>query len=352
MNPIDFLEQLVATPSPSGEEDAIGDFLVDQMANLGLQAYRDAAGNSVGILGDPAAERRIVLLGHMDTVPGWIPVQRRDGMLHGRGSVDAKGPLATFVQAVSRLADLPADVCIFVIGAAGEEAHSPGAHYLAKTFPAPECAIIGEPSSWDAVTLGYKGVLSIEYSLRVAGGHSASGQTTPAEEAFEFWDKIRKYTAEHNHGDSWRFRTLDPSLRDMHTSSDGLEDCITMNVCLRTPPDLNFDDLKAQIRQWAGTATVEFPYMDPAVRSEKNSPLVRAFLKAIRGVGGKPRFKLKTGSADMNVVGPVWGCPIVAYGPGDSSLDHTPDEHIKIEEYLRAIGVLEAVLTQLISMDR
>ena len=39
----------------------------------------------------------------------------------------------------------------------------------------------------------------------------------------------------------------------------------------------------------------------------------------------------------MNVVGPVWGCPIVAYGPGDSSLDHTPEERIDLGEYLRAV---------------
>jgi len=351
MDPVDFLEQLVAIPSLSGEENATAAFLIEQMAEIGLQAHRDAAGNAVGVLGDPEARRRIVLLGHMDTVPGWIPVRRAGDLLYGRGSVDAKGPLAAFVQAVARLDAPPPDICVFVIGATGEEAHSPGAHYLAQTFPAPECAIIGEPSSWNAVTLGYKGVLSLEYSLRLAGGHSASGQTTPAEEACAFWDKIVAYSAEFNHGDSWRFATLDPSLRDIHTSSDGLEDSVTMSIRLRTPPELDFEELKARICGWAGAATVEFPYADPAVRSEKNTPLVRAFLTAIRASGDKPRFKLKTGSADMNVVGPAWGCPIVAYGPGDSTLDHTPEEHIEIAEYLRAIDVLEVVLRRLTGLD-
>jgi LysW-gamma-L-lysine carboxypeptidase len=46
----------------------------------------------------------------------------------------------------------------------------------------------------------------------------------------------------------------------------------------------------------------------------------------------------------MNVVGPVWNCPIVAYGPGDSQLDHTPNEHVVIEEYLQAIELLRTVL--------
>jgi acetylornithine deacetylase/succinyl-diaminopimelate desuccinylase-like protein len=50
----------------------------------------------------------------------------------------------------------------------------------------------------------------------------------------------------------------------------------------------------------------------------------------------------------MNVVGPAWGENIVAYGPGDSRLDHTPGEHLEIDEYLRAIDVLEHVLRALI----
>ena len=69
-----------------------------------------------------------------------------------------------------------------------------------------------------------------------------------------------------------------------------------------------------------------------------------AFLRSIRAQEGKPRFKVKTGTSDMNVVGPVWKCPLVAYGPGDSRLDHTPTEHVQIEEYLKAIGVLTGVL--------
>jgi len=57
---------------------------------------------------------------------------------------------------------------------------------------------------------------------------------------------------------------------------------------------------------------------------------------------------VKTGTADMNVVAPHWpDTPVVAYGPGDSSLDHTPNEHIKVNEYLRAIEVLRSVLERL-----
>ena len=81
---------------------------------------------------------------------------------------------------------------------------------------------------------------------------------------------------------------------------------------------------------------------------EKNTPLVRAFLSGIRSNGGGPRFVYKTGTADLNIVAPVWKCPAVVYGPGDSALDHTPNEHIDLAEYAKAVNVLVNVLSKLI----
>jgi LysW-gamma-L-lysine carboxypeptidase len=61
----------------------------------------------------------------------------------------------------------------------------------------------------------------------------------------------------------------------------------------------------------------------------------------------QPGFVVKTGTSDMNVVGPVWGCPIVAYGPGDSALDHTPHEQLDLREFWTAVQVLEASMRHL-----
>ena len=78
-------------------------------------------------------------------------------------------------------------------------------------------------------------------------------------------------------------------------------------------------------------------------RGDRQNPLVRSFLHAIRAVDPsvQPGFLVKTGTSDMNVVGPIWKCPIVAYGPGDSALDHTPNEHLSLDEYWQAVLVLE-----------
>jgi LysW-gamma-L-lysine carboxypeptidase len=347
MNEIAFLEELVSIPSPSGEEDAVAAYLVEQMTALGFRAHRDEVGNVVGVVGDPEAERKIVLLGHMDTVPGLVPVRREENRLYGRGAVDAKGPLAAFVLAAARTAPRLNGACVRVIGVVEEEAHGRGARHLARTMPPPYCVIIGEPSDWQGITLGYKGMLCVDYQLVQPGQHSAGEGLGPAQKAITFWNQLMTHAEELNHGRSGHFDTLDPALREFRTSSDGLDDSADMNIVVRLPPGADAAELKRKMQDWCNGAKLSFPGSDPPFRSEKNTPPVRALLRAIRAEGGRPRFKLKTGTSDMNVVGPAWGCPIVAYGPGDSSLDHTPDEHIEVEEFQRGIEVLARALETL-----
>jgi LysW-gamma-L-lysine carboxypeptidase len=155
------------------------------------------------------------------------------------------------------------------------------------------------------------------------------------------------YSEELNQSRWGHFDTLDPALREFSTFSDGLDDGVAINIVVRLPPGFDVANLKQKMRTWCNGAKLSFPSSDPPFRSQKNTPPVRALLRAIRAEGGRPRFKLKTGTSDMNVVGPAWGCPIVAYGPGDSSLDHTPEEHIEIEEFLRATNVLTHALETL-----
>ena len=347
MDDLALLEAMIAIPSPSGQEEAIAGYLVRQMTTRGFRAQRDEAGNVVGEIGDPEAECEIVLLGHMDTVPGLIPMREEGGCLYGRGAVDAKGPLAAFVLAAARVAPGLNGARVTVIGAVEEESHGRGARHLAKTRPAPYCTIIGEPSDWQGITIGYKGMLSFDYELLQPGGHSAGEKPGPAEKAVRLWNNLMMYAAQRNGGRSGRFDTVDPALRDFRTFSDGLNDGVAMNVVTRLPPGVPASELRQQITQWCNGAKVEFHPSDPPFRAEKNTPVVRAMLRAIRAQGGRPRFKLKTGTSDMNIVGPAWGCPIVAYGPGDSALDHTPDECIEIAEFRRAVEVLARALQTL-----
>jgi len=356
---VEFLKKLLSIYSPSGQEASLAKFLAERLSTLGFAVEIDEVGNVVAELGvrseglnSPLATRRpptrsfahppLLFLGHIDTVPGFIPVREEGGRLYGRGAVDAKGPLAAFIAAVVRAASRLKDVHIVVIGAVGEEAEGEGARHIVSRFR-PAMAIIGEPSGWDGITLGYKGRLVVHYRLSTPVAHTASPEPSAPEKALEFWWRLSSYARRFNRNRSRCFECLDVSLRRINSSSDGFHEHVEMTIGVRTPPGMDVARLQRKVATWASGTMLHFTGGEPAYVAERNTPLVRAFLRAIRAEGGKPRFKLKTGTSDMNVVGPVWNCPIVAYGPGDSSLDHTPDECIEIKEYLRAIKVLERV---------
>lgn len=338
---IELLRSLVAIPSLSGQEENAVEYLRGAMASRGFEILEDAAGSAVGRIG--FGEKHIVLLGHIDTVPGHIPVEITDGVLWGRGAVDAKGPLATFVAAASVAADR-LNVTITIVGATGEEViGSPGANEVAK-WPSPDFCIIGEPSGWDAICLGYRGSYSLIYTLKRSTRHTAGPGQSVAQEAVDFWNALQAEIAEWNAGAKGNFWSVGPSLRAFNTTGNGLEDVATLSIGLRLPPELDVERLKCRVEEIAGDAELHIDGLQEGYRTTRRSKLIPPFMRAIRGHGGDPRFTLKLGTSDMNVVGPAWGCPIVAYGPGDSSLDHTPEERIELAEYLRAVQVLSEVL--------
>lgn len=338
----DLAAGLVGIPSLSGDEATAVAWLCERMTALGYEVSIDGAGNAVGTIG--AGEREIMLLGHIDTVPGEIPVRVEDGVLHGRGAVDAKGPLATFVAA-GALAVLPPGVRLTVVGAVGEETFgSPGATWLRDNHPAPDALIIGEPSGWDGVVLGYKGSLGLTATVRCPSSHSAGPEPTAPELTFAFWQRLQDWLAGHNDGSATGFTTLDATLRAFDSASDGMIGTATLVATFRLPPGASIAWVRGQVAALAGDVELGWQENAEAYRTDKRSPLVAPFLAAIRAAGGTPKLKVKTGTSDMNVVGPAWGCPAVAYGPGDARYDHTPDEQIPLADLERGVAVLAAAL--------
>ncbi len=338
------LHKLVSIPSPSEDEAEAAACLVDWMARHGLAAKIDAAGNAVGIKGD--GRREIVLLGHIDTVPEVIPPRLEGRLLYGRGAVDAKGPLAAFAAAASRT-DVPDGVRLIVIGATQEEVESSGGarHALGRYSPA--ACLIGEPSGWDRVTLGYKGRLSLDWCHRGPALHSAAPARTPAELAVERWLTINRILATNGGNDAGHFHRTSVSLRALNSGREDGALWAQMQVEFRLPPDADPSEVEERVRTALPADHLQFSGHVSAFRAEKNTAVTRALVRSIRSYGGRPRFVYKTGTSDMNLVGPAWGCPIAAYGPGDSRLDHSGQEHIHLDEFLRAIDVISLALSDL-----
>ena len=343
---IELLEEMLRIPSPSTQERILGQWLVSRMRGMGFAARRDDAGNVVGYWG--SGPKEVMLLGHIDTVPGFIPVRREGNQLRGRGAVDAKGPMAAAITAVARQ-PVGSGYRFTVIGAVEEEGSSRGARHLVNRR-APDHLIVLEPSGWDAVTLGYKGSLRLRYRLAQPMGHGAGPLASAGDRAIAFIRRVQDHASARPSAPgagSSAFERLDVRVLRFHADHDGFRDTAAMTLGFRLPPGFDVEDLKQRLESWGEGAELRFEYADAAVRAEKNTPVVRAFLKGIRDAGGTPRFKMKTGTSDMNILLPLWNCPALAYGPGDSKLDHTPDEAIDLDEFERGVQVISAALRQL-----
>jgi LysW-gamma-L-lysine carboxypeptidase len=358
MSDFDTLIGLVSQYSPSGHERGAVEWLVARMKSLGYDdAFIDKAGNTVGVMGK--GPKQVVLLGHIDTVPGEIFVrvesvgaQHAAPLLYGRGSVDAKGPLACFVDAVAQVGAKDGWQFV-VIGAVEEERDSEGARFVATRYK-PDFAIIGEPNQWDRIALGYKGSAWVNVTVKRGQAHTASGEETAAEAAVEVWLKIKAYVDSFNADKQKAFDKLLLTLRGMDSDSNDFEQWARLKVGVRLPVEVSPEDwyerLSETLKVFETFRVLVEPigFAIPAWACEKNTKLVKAFLRGIRSQGGEPRFVYKTGTADLNIVAPVWNCPAVVYGPGDSALDHTPNEHISLSEYANAVHVLRSVLCNLV----
>jgi LysW-gamma-L-lysine carboxypeptidase len=336
---VELLHRMVAIPSPSGRERPLARFLEEQLGRLGFDARLDDAGNVVAETGAGTGGPTVLLLSHLDTVDRPIPVRREAGVLYGRGCVDAKGALAAMACAAARRPGFPGR--LRVVGAVEEEWLARGGHHVARTQQAPDLLLVGEPSGWSRVVLGYKGKLDLTYRVTRPPTHSTNPAPKATELAVAFWQRLLAALGpDRDHG---AFHRPAATLR---TVSGDPTDAL-LDVDCRLPPGYDVAGLTDALRAAAGDGTLTVVRVVRAARADRANPVARALSAAIRVNGGTPRPTLKTGTSDMNTVAEHWTVPMAAYGPGDSSLDHGDDEHLDLAEYLRAINVLTTALDEL-----
>ena len=180
--------------------------------------------------------------------------------------------------------------------------------------------------------------------------HGASPGPTCTEEALGIWERIHE-VAETRTADESGFAKLDCRLEAMQGGmTDGLIERAELRVGYRIPPGIATRDLAAEVaaicarHDGGANVTVETVAAEDPARTSRTTPLARAFVASIGEVGAHATFKVKSGTSDMNILAPAWGCPMVAYGPGDSRYDHTPIERLPLADYGRSIAVLKDVL--------
>jgi LysW-gamma-L-lysine carboxypeptidase len=344
--------------SPSGEEVEVGYYLSSKMAELGFTVRRDVVGNVIGEHGEGSP--RVLLCGHMDTVPPELPVRFEDGVLFGRGVVDAKGPLATLVMAASGLIEEGHPGSLVVVGVVDEEGMNAGVESLIQDGLEADYAIFGEPTNVDTITVGYKGGLLLKIDCETETGHSSAPwlYENAIEKAMEIWSLISSLRLPEENPKS-RFHSVSYCLRQIQGGGVG---SVVPSSChalieARIPPALSVDRLFAELLTLINAYRADNPdvnvnaeimdHTEPYL-SDRRSPLVRALSRSIwKNRGAKVGLINKTGTGDMNIYGRSTGTPSVTYGPGDPHLDHTPYERIVIQDYLDSIIILREALVYL-----
>jgi len=345
------LSRAVQIPSVSYDEHEVVRYLVEWCRERGIEARIDEAGNLVAERGE--GPRTLLLLGHADTVPFNWPVRWEstggdggeggdggDGkdqapVLHGRGSVDAKASLIAFLEV---LADTPVPDGwrLRVVGAVEEEvSSSKGAFHARDHYPA-DAVVVGEPSGSGALTLGYFGLFKLRVTVTVRSGHSAGFQALSAPDHLtDSLARIRRAV----------LKEADDALSaviDLSCSATTESQTATAILNFRVPPMADLDALRAAAVDAVGDdVRITFLRATPGCSGGRTSPLAKAFGRALNRRDIRPRFLLKKGTSDMNTLATTWrGVPMVAYGPGDSALDHTAEERIGAAEYRRGRAVL------------
>jgi [amino group carrier protein]-lysine/ornithine hydrolase len=337
---LDLLRAMLEITSPSYGEGALARYLTDAMGGLGFKTRLDATGNVIGEI-DRGPGPVIMLLGHLDTVPGDITVRQEGGRLYGRGAVDAKGPLAAMACAAASAEGFRGR--LVVAGVVEEEtALSRGAVAVRETVPQPDALIVGEPSGWSTVVLGYKGMVAFRYHVECPATHATNPAAKASELAVAAWTTLLSLLHHQEEGTPSFDRpgaALTSIRADLTTG--------TASFSVRTPPGFDSAGLAMELRARLTAGELTVAGSVPACRVDRRDPVVQALSAGIRDHGGRPRAKLKSATSDMNTLAEAWRIPMATYGPGDSSLDHAANEHIEVGEYLRSISVLRAALAEL-----
>ena len=347
MDEIEFLDRLIQTPSPSGHERAVAEICKKYLQQFAFEkVWIDEAENIVATnyRHEPGMQPDLLLFGHTDTIAIPLPHRREDGKIWGRGAVDAKSPLATLLSAGAQQ-QIPYK--LMVAGVTEEEiTTSKGIRHL-LTYAKPKMAMNGEPSNTNGVTVAYKGRLVMECRTRGKASHAGMASENPIEQTFEYYGKLRQAFPLHKKAFDNVIINVTHIEAGSHQALNIVPEKLDFEIDVRVPPSISNKEVIGTFKKLAPPAvSVKVHESLTGVETSVNHPLCRALVSAIRDCGIQPRYVKKSGSADMNITGHA-GIPTIAYGPGDSSLDHTPNEVILLKDYEKAVGIMKRALVNL-----
>jgi len=378
---VEILSSLVACPSvnpkhkvpagpPFGEERLVrllDDLLSGWGAKTRIQEVSEGRHNLIATFEGNDPTRSILLEAHADTVqvddmtiPPFEP-HVQDGKLYGRGSCDAKGPMASILLGIKEVIeqDGKPPITIHFVATCDEELGAGGAHALMKDGFRADFAIVGEPTNLLIIN-AHKGAIRWKVTTKGVPAHSS----TPSAGVNAIYhmqkviqrieDTVAANLLEKTHqllgqptisvgtivgGTQVNIIPgsceieVDRRLLPTETQEEATEEIVKELELLKREID-NFD-YRIEQTEWY-----------PPLEEEKNSPVAQIVVNACQRVLGDARFATAPWAANTGVF-KLHGIPCVLFGPGASAQAHTRDEFIVIDQVVKAAQVFADIIGNL-----
>jgi succinyl-diaminopimelate desuccinylase len=329
-------EQLVNIESVSGNEQAIADAVEAALRTCAhLEVLR--FGNTVVARTHQGRPERVVIAGHLDTVPvnDNLPARRDgDGHLHGLGTCDMKGGCAVALRIAATMPVTDRDITFLFYECEEVEAERNGLQLLGAGHPEllrADFAILMEPS--DAVVeAGCQGTMRVDITTHGERAHSARSWrgVNAIHGAAEVLARLNAYRPRRPVIDGLQYHEgLNAVFIHGGVAGNVLPDRCTVSVNYRFAPDRSEEEALAHLREVFDGFDIECSDSAPGALPGLGVPAAAAFVAAVGGVVN-PKF----GWTDVSRFSAL-GIPAVNFGPGDPHLAHKKEEHVPIEHIER-----------------
>ncbi|MFJ2559254.1 MULTISPECIES: succinyl-diaminopimelate desuccinylase [unclassified Streptomyces] len=332
---VDLTRALVDIPSESGAEARLADAVE---AALGALPHLSVSrvGNSVAARTDLGHPERVIVAGHLDTVPaaGNLPSRLDGGLLHGLGACDMKGGVAVALRLAATVPEPAARDITYILYECEEvDGDRNGLGVIAAQRPellAADLAILMEPSD-AGVEAGCQGVLTADLTVRGRRAHTARAWrgVNAAHRAGAVLQRLADHTPERVAIDGLEYREgLNAVAVRAGVAGNVVPDECVITLNCRFAPSRSAEEAEAYVRGlfpgdgYDIEVTEVVPGALPGLGQEAVASLVRV-------LGATPRPKL--GWTDVARFASL-GVPALNYGPGDPVLAHTAEEYVPVAQ--------------------
>ena len=336
---------LVDVPSVSGGEAALAGLITAALARLPhLSLHRD--GNAIVARTSLGRAERVILAGHIDTVPvaGNLPSRAGNGLLYGCGSCDMKSGVAVQLRLAATLTAPSRDITYIFYDCEEVEAERNGLLRLSRNSPellTGDLAVLLEPTG-GLIEGGCQGTMQAEVTTHGVRAHSARSRMgrNAIHQAGAVLDRLRSYQPREPEVDGLTYREgLNAVGISGGVAGNVIPDQCIVKVNFRFAPDRNVQQAASHLREVFSGFDIAITDAAPGARPGLTHPATAGLLAA---VGATPRAKL--GWTDVARFAEL-GLPAVNYGPGDPNLAHSVGEHVPLAQIAECEAMLRAWLT-------